>query len=122
MQVRGLKKSGNLSQNLSWQPLSALWSRGCSLSPALPAAQRKSEPRKILNSNSDSVFELSFESAFPQVRGGKLKLTQVTQLFCADFLILFALNFNSDFRLTQLNSVLTQKLSYEFVQVRIGIW
>lgn len=120
MQVRGLKKSGNLSQNLSWQPLSALWSRGCGLSPALPAAQRKSETRKIFNSNSNSVFELSFELEFPQVKMGKLKLTQVTQLFCADFLILFALNFNSDFRLTQLNSVLTQKLSYEFVQVRIG--
>lgn len=100
----------------------ALWSRGCGLLRALPAAQRKSETRKILNSNSDSVFELSFELVFHQVRGGKLKLTQVTQLFCADFLILFALNFNSDFRLTQLNSVLTQKLSYGFVQVSIGFW
>lgn len=76
--------------------------------------------------NAQLNFQLKFWVEFwvsvsPGQRG-KLKLTQVTQLFCADFLILFALNFNSVFRLTQLNSVLTQKLSYEFLQVSIGFW
>lgn len=122
MQVRALLFLRKLSRNLSWDLVPALRSRGCGPSHALPAAQLKSETRKILNSNSNSVFELSFELVFYQVKRGKLKLTQLTQLFCADFLILFALNFNSDFRPTQLNSVLTQKLSYGFLQVSIGFW
>ena len=95
---------------------------GCGLFFASPAAQRKSETRKILNSISNSVFELSFELVFPQFRGGKLRLTQITQLFCTNFSIFSALNSNSIFRLTQLNSVFELKLSYWFMQVRMGFY
>lgn len=95
---------------------------GCGLFFASPAAQRKSETRKILNSISNSVFELEIELVFPQVRGGKLRLTQITQLFCTNFSIFSALNSNSIFRLTQLNSVFELKLSYWFMQVRMGFY